>query len=117
MKSGCPLAKSAKNRSCRAEARPLQRGNAKAPQVRIARLLSEAFPEHRSAAFGRFSCSFVLQDIPVLDEHTIFDPQDVRGDPVGRATHAGKTPMDDYKVILRHDRAMFVFQGWRGCLD
>src|SRR5690349_8684592 len=44
----------------------------------------EGVAEHGPAALGSFSSRFVLDDVPMLDEDSFLDPQDVRSDPVRR---------------------------------
>src|SRR6516162_435307 len=58
----------------------------------------ERVAEHRPAALGLLPGRLVLDDIPVLDEDSVLDSEDVRSDPVRRRPEPGKTAMDDDEV-------------------
>src|SRR2546430_12099440 len=71
---------------------------------------SEVIAKHRQAAlrfgFGRL----ILQNIPVLGEAAVLDPDNVRGDPGNRPAISCETSMDNDVVVLRDDELMFVTQ-------
>ena len=46
------------------------------------RIHRKCVAKHRFSTFGLLPCRFVLNDIPVLDQHAIFDTNDVRRNPV-----------------------------------
>jgi len=48
--------------------------------------------EHRQPALGFFPGGFVLDDIPVLGEQTVFDPDDVGCYPAGGLPDIGESP-------------------------
>jgi hypothetical protein len=61
-------------------------GAARARSICLAHLylLWERIPKHRQPALGLFPRGFVLKDIPVFDQNSIPDAQDVRRDPIHR---------------------------------
>ena len=73
--------------------------------------------EHRPAALGLLLSRLVLDDVPVLDEDPILDPEDVRRDPVHGRPEPRKPPMDDDEVAVSHDHPGLVFQRRRHALD
>src|SRR5260370_25770532 len=73
--------------------------------------------EHRPTALGLILSRLVLDDIPMLDEDTIHDPEDVRRDPVHGWPEPRKPPMNDDEVALGHDHPGLVFQRRRHALD
>jgi hypothetical protein len=58
-----------------------------------------------------------LKHIPVLDEHSIDDAQDVRRDPVLWPAVSREPPMDDHEVPVSHDHAGLILQRRRNALD
>src|SRR5690349_1388031 len=73
--------------------------------------------EHRPTALGLLLGRLVLDDIPMLNEDTIHDPEDVRRDPVHGCPEPGKPPMNDHKVATSHDHPRLVFQRRRHAFD
>src|SRR5438093_8724219 len=93
--------------SCMSAMRPLSRSSVRRKRV----------PKHRLSTFGLLPCRFVLNDIPVLDQHAIFDAKDVRCNPVHGLPEAGKSPVDDHQVVLGHNHARFILERGRHGLD
>ena len=63
----------------------------------------ERVSKHRVSALGLFLGSLVLNDIPVLDQDSVFHADNIRGDPVDRQPEARESAVDDDKVSLRYD--------------
>ena len=76
-------------------------------------LHGERVAEHRPSALGLLFGGLVLDDVPVLGEDPVFDPEDVRSDPVHRHPEPRKTAVDDDEVAVRHDDAGLVIQSRR----
>src|ERR1700712_934252 len=75
----------------------------------------EAVSEHWQATDGIGPGDFVLQDIPMLDEKTILDADDVGGDPGYGTAVPGKPAMCDDKVAFRDNDMVFIMEfGGRG---
>src|SRR5262245_7166332 len=70
----------------------------------------ERVAEHRPAAFGLPLIRLVLDDVPMLNEDPILNPQDVRSDPVRWRPEPRKAAVDDDKVAVSQDEAGFVLQ-------
>src|SRR5260370_34179614 len=63
-------------------------------------LLRECVAEHRIPALGLLLGSLVLNDIPVFDENSILQANDVRGDPVHWQSNVGEPAMNDDVVTF-----------------
>ena len=61
--------------------------------------------------------SLVLKNIPVFDENSVDDAEDVRRDPVLWPAIPQETSMDDHEVPVGDDHAMLIFQRRRDTLD
>jgi hypothetical protein len=77
----------------------------------------KACAEHGSFAFRLFFCGFILNYIPMLDEDSVLDAHDIRGNPIHRSTETAESAVHDHEVSLGHDRSRFVLQRWRDALD
>src|SRR6267142_4891050 len=66
--------------------------------------------EHRPAALGLFLSRLVLDDVPMLDEDPIVDPEDVHHDPVRGCPEPRKTPVNDHELLVGNDRSWLVLQ-------
>jgi hypothetical protein len=73
----CPVRRSAEKRRGRKEPAFLTEKTGLLSNVYRKRVT-----KHRLSTFGLFSRRFVLNDIPVLDQNSVFDPQYVRRNPV-----------------------------------
>ena len=73
--------------------------------------------KHRQAAlrfgFGRF----ILQNIPMLGEAAVLDPDNIRGDPSNWPAVSCEASVDNNIVALCNDELMFVTQGIRCASD
>src|SRR5258705_13712409 len=73
--------------------------------------------KHRLSTFGLLPCRFVLNDIPVLDQHAIFYTNDVRRDPVHRRAKAGESTVNYHEITFSHDYSRLILQCGREALD
>src|SRR5437868_6105305 len=73
--------------------------------------------EHRPAALGLLLSRLVLDDVPMLDEDSVLDPEDVRRDPVHGRPEPGEATMHYDEVAISHDQPGLVFQRRRHALD
>src|SRR3989442_11735617 len=87
--------------------RPLSRSSVRRKRV----------PKHRLSTFGLLPCRFVLNDIPVLDQHAIFDANNVCRDPVHRRAKAGESSMNYHEIAFSHDCSRLILQRGRDALD
>src|SRR5882672_688901 len=81
------------------------------------RIHRKCVAKHRVSAFGLLLSRLVLNNIPVLDQHAIFDANDVRRDPVHRSSKAGESPVDDHEFAIGHNHPRFILQRGRNALD
>src|SRR5271167_3704472 len=90
------------------------RARRKLQQLPGTRIVRERAPEHasehRETALRLFSRGFVLDHIPMLEQHAVLDAQNVCGDPIHRSAEATKSAMYDHNVSLSHDCSRFVLQ-------
>jgi len=61
--------------------------------------------------------SLVLKHIPVFDENSIQDAEDIRRDPALWPAMSREASVDDHEVPLGHDHAGLIFQRRRNVLD
>ena len=64
--------------------------------------------KHREAAFGLFPSGFVLNHVPMLNENSILDSKNVRGDPIDRLAKAGESAMHDDEISVGHNCARLI---------
>jgi hypothetical protein len=70
--------------------------------------------KHGKVTDGFFLCGFVLQYIPVLGQETVFESDNVGGDPGSGAPYSTETSMRDDVITFRDNELVFVAQGiWR----
>src|SRR5260370_33837684 len=81
------------------------------------RSLVELSAEHWQTTLRFCASRLILEDIPVLGQHTVGDPYDVSGDPVPRASQSREPSMDYDKVAVGRDHARFVFERRGSALD
>src|SRR6266481_3442146 len=67
--------------------------------------------KHRQAALRLGLCRLVLQDVPMLSEAAVLDPDNVRGDPGDGPAGSREASVYDDVVRLRDDQLMLVTQG------
>src|SRR3989454_6378783 len=84
---------------------------------RHSRAFGKCVAEHRISAFGLLTCRLVLNDIPVLDQHAIFDANDVCRDPVHRRAKAGESTVNYHQITFSHDYSRLILQRVREALD
>jgi hypothetical protein len=56
------------------------------------------------------SRGFVLDDIPVFGQYSVFNLHDVCNNPVRRQAGVGISPVYDDEVTFSYDESMLVFQ-------
>jgi DNA-binding MarR family transcriptional regulator len=77
-------------------------------------LVGEFVAEHRQAALRLLSRCFVLKHVPVLDELTVNDSNDVGGDPIRLVAPSRKPSMKHHKRSVRGNDVRLVFKRrWR----
>ncbi len=79
--------------------------------------LGETVSEHRSTTLGFRLRSLVLKHIPVFDENSIHDAEDIRRDPALWPAMSREASVDDHEIPLGHDHAGPIFQRRRNVLD
>src|SRR5258705_9667661 len=77
----------------------------------------ERVSKHGLSTFGLLPCSFVLNDIPVLDQHAIFDANDVCRDPVHRCAKAGESTVNYREIAFSYDYSRLIPQCGRNAFD
>src|ERR1700730_11821328 len=80
-------------------------------------IFREACPEHGSFTLRLLFSRSILNDVPMLDEDSVLNAYDIRGNPIHGGAETAKSPVHDYEVPLSHDRSGFVLQRWRDALD
>jgi len=73
--------------------------------------------EHRQPAYRFSLADLVLDDVPVLGELAVLDPEDIGHDPVPGLAAAGEVAVEDHVVAVRDDQAGFVPQRCGSRLD
>src|SRR5438552_4138137 len=68
----------------------------------------KAFAKHREAAFGLLPSRLVLNHVPMLDENSIFDSEDVGGNPIDRLAEAGEPAMHNDKISVGYNCARLI---------
>ena len=76
-------------------------------------LLRKRVAEHRAPALGLLFCGVVLNDVPVLDENSVLQANDVRCDLVHRMANIGEPVMKDDVVAFCKNHSGFIFERWR----
>jgi len=61
--------------------------------------------------------SFVLNYIPVLDETSVFDEQNVGGNPVHREAEGRNSSVHDDDIPFGHNRSGLILESRRKALD
>src|ERR1700730_18732389 len=87
------------------------------PICRYARSGGKRVSKHGLSAFGLFFGSLVLNDIPVLNQDSVFHTDNVCRDPVHRQPNAREPAMDDDEDSLRYDYSRIIPERRRGALD
>src|SRR6267154_1005831 len=72
--------------------------------------LRKRIAEHRPAALGLLASRLVLDDVPMLDEDPVLDPEDVCRDPVHGRPEPGEATMHYDEVAVSDDQARLVSQ-------
>src|SRR5712664_2386419 len=80
-------------------------------------VLWESLAEHGSATFRLLFCGLILNDVPMLDNDSVLNAHNIRGNPIHRSAEIAKSPVHDHEVSLSHDRSRFVLQRWWKALD
>src|SRR5246127_2970816 len=82
------------------------------PFLREARSVSDAggegVAEHGQPALGLFGGGFVLDDIPVISEHTVFNPYDVCHYPVGGLADVPESTVQHHVIAIGGDQRVLV---------
>ena len=73
--------------------------------------------KHRVSALGLFLGSLVLNDIPVLDQDSVFHPNNIRRNPVDGQPETREPAVNDDDVSLRYDYSRLIPEGGRNALD
>ena len=77
----------------------------------------EGFSKHRISAFGFFLAGLVLNDIPVLDQDSVFHTDNIRRNPVDGLPETREAAVDDDDVSLRYDYSRLIPEGGRNAFD
>ena len=80
-------------------------------------LTSETSRRHRAPALGLLFGGLVLNDVPVLDENSVLQANDVRCDPVHRKANIGDPAMKDDVVAFCKNHSEFILERWRRGFD
>src|ERR1700732_1886474 len=88
-------------------------------EIRFApmRAPGERVSKHRVSALGLFLGSFVLNDIPVLNQDSVFHADNIRRNPVDRKPEAREEAVDDAEVPPRDYYSWLIPEGGRDALD
>jgi hypothetical protein len=46
--------------------------------------------------------SFILNDVPMLDKDSVFNAQNIRGNPIHRSAETPKLPVHNHEVSFSH---------------
>ena len=100
------------NKRCRSSysnqiERPWPGGWLRCPGLRSSR---EFIAEHRQTAQRLLPRGLVLDDVPVLREHSILHAHDVSDDPRRWQAVTTEPPMEDNEITIRHRNVVLVAQ-------
>jgi hypothetical protein len=73
-------------------------------------LRGEAVTKHRQAADRLRLCSLVLKHIPVLRKKTVFEPDNVGGDPGCGPSDSGEAPVRHNVITFGDDELILIAQ-------
>src|SRR5277367_402063 len=79
--------------------------------------LGECVAEHRKAADGLGLGRLVLQNVPMLFEKTVFEPDNVGGDPGGGPSHPREAAMRYDVIAFGDDELVLIVQRLRRRAD
>src|SRR6266704_5409076 len=71
-------------------------------------MLRKSCSEHRSFTLRLFFGHFILNDIPMLDQDSVLNPQNICGNPIHRSAEAAKSPVNNHELTLGYNRSWFV---------
>src|SRR2546425_4661379 len=71
-------------------------------------IFRKTFTEHRSFALRLFFGRFILNDVPMLDEDSVLNAQNICDDPIHGSTETAESPVNDHKVTLGYNRSWLV---------
>src|ERR1700684_4166780 len=77
----------------------------------------ESLSEHGPLAYRLFFRGFILNDVPMLNQNSVLNAHNIRGNPIHRSAETAKPPVHDHEVSFGQDRSRFVLQCWRDALD
>src|SRR6266568_3679694 len=73
--------------------------------------------KHGISALGLLLCGLVLNHVPMFNENSVFDPNNIRRNPIHRQPDPRESPVNDDKISLSHNHPRFILQRWRDALD
>src|SRR6202011_2817712 len=79
--------------------------------------VGERVSKHWVSALGLFLGSLVLNDIPVLNQDSVFHADNIRRNPVDRQPEAREATVDDDEVSLCYDYSRLIPESGRDALD
>src|SRR5258708_24058858 len=85
--------------------------------VHCSSICRELVPEHRIPALGLLLSSPVLDYVPVFDQNSVLDSQNVRRNPIHWQAEARKSTVNDDKILVGHNQPRFILQRWRDTFD
>src|SRR6266478_4220682 len=77
----------------------------------------ERASKHGISALRLLLCGLVLNHVPMFDENSVFDPQNICRDPIHRQADSRESSMDDDKISVSRDHPRFILQRWRDAFD
>src|ERR1700730_12996123 len=77
----------------------------------------ELFPEHRQAALRLRLGGLILDNVPVLCEHSISNANDIGSNPGRRKSDSREPSVNDNVVVVCNDYARLIFERGRQTSD
>src|SRR6266481_2377327 len=77
----------------------------------------ERVSKHGISALGLLLCGLVLNYVPMFNENSLFDPENIRCDPIDWQADPREAPVNDHKITVSHDQPRFILERGREALD
>src|SRR5258706_459703 len=72
--------------------------------------LGKLVTKHRISAHGLLFGGFVLKNIPVFDQNSVLDTEDVRRNPIRRPAQSRESPVDDDEIAIGRNHPRFILE-------
>src|SRR6266542_325301 len=71
----------------------------------LSRRFRKTCAEHRGFTLRLFFGHFILNDIPMLNQDSVLNAQNICGNPIHRSAEAAKSPVNNHEVTVGDNRS------------